>query len=353
MGETILSSQSLIRMTFLPYRRLAEGEAIEVVGSPRSTVRVAKGMAQALEQFDDFAVSSLNLVHPKMTKVVAMDRPLWSGLTRRGPHLWPYPVFNFWRGRESQNIIVMQGPGRDGDVVRDRSTLFFFRSLGLLRQTYNRRAYVNTDETVQTALADYMTAHFLGDPYILLQGGLPIRNIDQRFLYIDGKRRRLNTLLDAEGHGPDTNSLFMSYALSRVREHIGPKQMPLFLKTSMDGLNQYRESFLEFRGPIADAHQAFVYDVEYFLAVLLKSAQEIGLREKVAQAIGEAVDEWGLDAHKIDHLFSSLVASGQDFGNHYGNWGPRLGVWAITGTGLALDAYLLFLIYLAVTDPGF
>jgi hypothetical protein len=337
---------TLAKLMSYPYRNLASKPTINVVGSMISSQELGAAVAQKLETFDH-AMLNLGFLRPESTRVIIDDQPILPSLT--GPFSMNVPTFNLWDGK-SKKVIAMNPIFWKTAAVSDNHVLHHERMHALLHRTYNAEAFVNKNSAIQEAFADFAAAHMEGSPHIGMdtsEKGLPLRNIESRSAENNKVMTSYNSLLEASGTDYHNNSLFMSNVLWKIRQSIGPEKMSNMLKKFTDDINQYHDSFeaLEKKSGIPsslDLRQRFIYDYEYFLAVMKRTGSEAG-ESRIAQIADSTISELGLSQNKINEIANSLERSQKSFVyDGKGELVNGIKVAAHGTAGLAVEGYFVY-----------
>ncbi len=302
-----------------PYRRLASSPTVEVVGTITVSKKLGQRVAQDIKDFDS-SMTKLGFIKPKSTRIVLSDKPILS--STHGPRSITSRIFNIWSGF-SDSTIHMKPHYGERILVKSKSTLLHERTHSILKRTYSWRAFVNYNETVNEALADFFSAHKLGNPKI----GKIIRDIEHRFFYFNnkksGERNSLDDFVAGEFHN---NSMFMSNALWEVRKQLGPEATSKILKLFLDNLNQYRSSFYNMSNvkkmimlrkipgkTKTKSRKNFINELQYFLAILKRTAYGTENAKAVNKVIDKIADDLHIPSSNIDEISKTITKSYKSF----------------------------------------
>ena len=297
--ETLLpfALHQMARTFYAPYRTLARGERVEIVGLFASK-SLGEHMAHEVREFDTYTQETLDWQIPKLTRIVLNTRgfpPNIFGPTDYGG----LSLGNLWRiGKPAENLIEMQPAGLNLAAATDETILLRLRAQTLLQHNYSTGAYVMAHAPTREALKDFLVARMKGDSLIgngLATGFRELRDIEEGTF-----SRSRPWPFRALGHGelnPSetlvSESLFFSNALWRL--HHDPEGIDVSLGNLIENLNRYRASY-EFLYPEGSSR-------DYFLAVLKKTISHgVIPLEHLAE-----------DPQRIREISDTLVLSRENF----------------------------------------
>ena len=279
---------------FTPFRTLAQAPGVKIVGSILAdTAKPWEVLAQEIGHFDRTMVG-LGFTKPEAGRVAVIDRDIF--------HYWDYSailpgrIWNIGSGRMEETIILKTS-NVSGEALRNTTGLFHERAHSFLGRNYNPNSLVFKNQAVEEALADFLDAYIKKERTttvrrgLIYDNGVPIRDIAEKISY------------SSDTDDDYLTSLFMSNALWILGEEIGEKKMSALIKPFIDGLNIYQWSFEEI-----NEEEPFLSDiVGYFLAVLKKSARDIGESEAADRIIAKVTTRLDLNADRIDKIEISLA----------------------------------------------
>jgi hypothetical protein len=143
---------------------------------------------------------------------------------------------------------------------------------------------------------------------------MPVRDIEARTQSTGFGIEALNdiTKLNEEGHFA---SLLYSNTLWNLRQRIGAEKTRLLLKPLFDHLNIYRSSFEESRlwkktpkGP-----NSVLRNYEYFLAVLLKTADQGPDAAVVRETVMDALKDLKINEKNVTKIARAISSDGKDW----------------------------------------
>jgi hypothetical protein len=354
-----MTAHRLAQLVFHPYKKLASvDDKVSVEGGLFSSKDLGERIAHQLYGFDA-SMLAIGFKRPDSTRVLVMDKPIFPDLAG-GPFAVSYPVLNLWRGKTSP-VIAMKPIFFKSGPVKDAAVLYHERAHSLLFTTYSEDAYVNHDEALQEALADFLTAHHRDNPRLgeyLGEDGLDLRNIETRTSsdIATEVKDSLLTLSDIVFH---ENSLFFSNLFWRLRSHLGKKAMNGLIKPLIDGLNTYRDSFdhsLEASNATENnVSLQTVQNIEYAMAVALKLSESPRFSTE-RMAIREAVREFAASIkyplEKVERTAAALTPLDRDYSNPHPNgtlW-QGIVVHSYGGAGFAVEAAAIGLLINSLFD---
>lgn len=304
----------LSKFMFKPFLQLAKiDNEVEVVGDFTSSKKLGKKIAKDVRAFDQL-MTSMGFARPKKTRIVVSGNAVLPNIL--GPFAINTPLTNIWSGSKTTSTIAMNPMMYRKNSVSDESILYHERTHTLLNQTYSDDAYVIYSTTIQEALADFAAAHMTNSPEIAVgaeEDKEALRDIEKR---ISGGSKR-HSLMDAIGGSDHNNSMMISHILWKLRNEIGPDKMNEFFKPLVDQLNKLRPSYeanlFESGQATEDAWQNFVYDLEYVLAVILKTSQSWDSHKEVKQLIKNEAESLTFSFEKIQEVAENLKSSKQSF----------------------------------------
>ncbi len=323
------------QLMYVPKKRLAASKGVEIVGflqDARAFRPFAQVLAEKIHNFDQY-MQDLGFIRPKFSRIVFFDKWPWWRVRQAsggGAYVINDLVFNLWKAKMHTVIVIEPGLGRSNSLpkfVRDGGTIFHERVHTFMFRTYGRKgAYTNYDLTIQEALADFLTAHHLGNPLLgkdTLIDGLPVRDISEKIDYeirtsdsVPGVRANIWTL---GKFGQHHDSLFLSNILWKMRQQIGVVATSQMIKPFVDNLNLYYTSFYESFFIYQEVHAyglRFMRSVEYFLAVLKRTVRDEGLGRGVADIIDRMILKMAmqlpLDPNRIDAIAQGVVKGEAD-----------------------------------------
>lgn len=317
--EQLIMAKTMGNLMFHKYLDLAQNEeAVEVVGELLSSKSVGQNIADRLQKFDYWLTAS-GFKRPKLTRVViAGKRLLFPNLV--GPFSLSWPSLNIWRGGDGGvPVIAMNAFFYSRSLVDDESVLYHERTHSVLHRTYNKEAFVNQDDALQEAFADFFAAHFTNNTNLAVaSNGKPMRNIRNRSAhYISDDYRE--SLFDVDKDSYHDNSLIMSNLFWRLRKTIGVEATNQILKSLIDNLNSYRDSYerllkLETNKKLTkDPRQLFAYNMEYTLSVIIKMSKDWSSNKEVRLMIEDFNKDMNFTMDRLDHVAAILQPSNQDY----------------------------------------
>ena len=283
------------RLILMPQFLLTSVPGIEVVGSRWTSSReLVDQIVQNLVAFDHM-MEGLGFTRPTLTKVLLIDKTLLPNLL--GPASLHENIFNLWHASKANNLILMQPIFYSRYILEQSSTLLHERTHSVLRKTYHSNSYVFSNHPIQEALADFLAAHYRGEPIIRI---LPTWDRDIS----------LNPTLPLHKNGTTSHDKGkqLAYVLWKLRGHMGKEEIEPLIKPFIDNLNRYYDSFRPHPWKIEKKLKA---EYGYFVAVLKKTLQEEG--HQMNGFFNEVVSDLGLDISTVDDIADSLVRSDQDF----------------------------------------
>ena len=248
-------------------------------------------MIQNLIAFDHM-MEDLGFKRPTLTKVLLIDKTRLPNLL--GPAALSANIFNLWHRSKANNLILMQPIFYNRHVLKQPSVLMHERVHSILRKTYHPDSYVFLNKPIQEALADFLAAHYKGEPviWILPEWGL-IRLISRK----PNLPLSIHKTSTAHEKGEP-----LSYVLWKLRKHMGEEEIEPVIKPFIDNLNRYYDSFRPHPWKMEKRRRA---EYDYFVAVLKKTLQEEG--HQMNDFFYEIVSMLGLDISTVDDIAESLV----------------------------------------------
>ena len=125
----------------------------------------------------------------------------------------------------------------------------------------------------------------------------------------------MTATLDNVDHEHHDESIFMSHILWKVRREIGKESISKMLRSFIDNLNSYYDSFQFFlkEQEIRNRRDKLKFEIEYFSAILIKTAMDYNKEEGVTRAVSRVIDELGLDSEKVEYLSKNLIKNQKGF----------------------------------------
>lgn len=301
------------KLMFMPYPLISKlDDSVEIRGTSRKVKAVAQDLAIALRGFDE-SLLKLGFQRPSRTRLVVNEASLIPNLV--GPFTLTTRTWNLSSLKSYESTIAMSPINWNKKSITDESILFHERMHSILYATYSEESYVNTNPSVQEALADFGASHRRGSPVVgdgfhQELGGL--RNLSERTSIDNLGVFKIDHPMDAFHGNIHGNSLLLSHALWKVREAIGAQAMDQLLKPLIDDLNRFRGSYQDLlmkegRGPDVSAME-LSQDLEYLLAVLLRTG--LLLPEAQESLLGEAVmsvaEEMHFNPDRVAHVAGKL-----------------------------------------------
>ena len=303
--------KSFFQIRRYPHRTLARIGSVEVAGGLMSSRRLGREIANVTSQIDDH-FKKFKLKKPDKTKIVINDNPFFN--QQGGPESVISPVFNMW-DRESKNVILLSGFGKNTDIIRNPSVIAHERAHSHLFATFDTESFINKDDAIQEAFADFFAAHVFDDPRLgfnVVVPDKPLRDISLRTYLEQDVTRFMEDFDSLTLYGYHDDSLFYSNLLWRVREKVGKENIEPFVGRLMEDLNQNHtakyadELALAYRGgnnrAIEDAiEKQFVDNFHFFYARLRKLLQETGHEQVTESLMLQIKNELKLDGALLNN----------------------------------------------------
>ncbi len=308
--------------------KLASFRGVEVIGTAAITKNLGKKFSRYINDFDN-TMEELGFIKPKLTQIIISDKPVFPG--NYGPMASSHKAASFDSKAPTSHIFMtpylQKKAIQKKAMMKDKSVLLHERTHAFLHHTYKKNSFVNRNESVQEALADFFSLHKTGDPKALMDfitKGKPMADIEKR-TYFDhsNKEIKLNSLDDFTDIG-HYDSLFLSNALWEVRKQLGPKKTSTLLKPFIDNLNQYRDSF-DFIDHVLPIHPlakslsfnskkaTFINEYQYFLAILKKTAHGTANAKIVDNVINKLIDYFDIPPNNISLISKEIKKSDENF----------------------------------------
>ena len=250
---------------------------------------------------------------PRLTRIVIFDkRPIWP--RRSGVYALPVGKRLANIVQKPNNLMVIDLLNLDDTLstIRDYSMLLHEHSHNFLNYKYRRDAFINSSISINEAFADFLPAHYRGDPAIgagLGPKGRPIRDIEKKIFSSTGVWPSLTTHLRGNEY---VDSIHYSNALWEMRKELGASVLSSLIKDFLENLNFYRHSFVGLQkkaGGKTNRRKKAVEEFEYFLAVFKRTVMELNGEENVAkvdQVTAKIADQLKLDDNRIDHVTKNI-----------------------------------------------
>ena len=322
---TYATAHTVGHLMFMPQFELTKGPGIEVVGSLFASKKTGERVAKDLVGFDR-AMSDLGLKKTKLTKVIVSDRRPLPGI--RGPRYFTHNYFNLWRKSEANDTILLQPILYYRQGVTNPMVLFHERTHSLMSTS---TSYTSFNSPIREGLADFLPAHYTGNPKLEIATDVG-SNIDAP-----------PSLPLSTSDDPHNTGKVFSYTLWNLRERMNQEKMTALLKSFIDGLDQYYESFKRQRS----FNGFYNPHYEYFMAVLKKTLQEKGEIQEAGEFIEEMASKLELDIAVINDIANSITKSSKNFYVPTKNANPILmAKMYILGTAaIAIEGYLLYALF--------
>ncbi len=309
------------RLMYFPGKTLATYPGVEIAGfvnNPQAYREVVGHLAQKMQAFDQYMLDLGFDQVPESGRFVLFDKKPWRERLQ-GIYLLNRPVFNLWKGK-LQTVVVVDpySPQMDSllRTLEDESVVLHERTHHFLLRNYGRGAFVNLHSMIKEALADFFPLHKADTPRLgmnVYSEGKPIRDIEQRVGYDKTKTLRVQANLESYGKlGIPHDSMLFSNALWEARQVFGATALSELLKPFVDNLNLYRASFVALvdlaKG--MDYERKIVAELEYFLAILKRTAVDNGGDEWAAKAdlaIAKLAGELQLRPDRIDAVSQAIL----------------------------------------------
>ncbi|MBE8221305.1 MAG: hypothetical protein HAW60_01090 [Bdellovibrionales bacterium] len=309
--RVMLLDTSWAQLLVRPYRLLAKNnKTVEVVGDLKNSKKIGQKIANNLDSFDK-TMMKMGFKKPSITRVIVNNS------SASGPHSIGPPVINIWSPK-LKTVIVMNPLFGNKAAVESESILYHERTHSLMHSTYTIPAYVNKS-FMNEAIADFGAAHMLNNPQIgkINKDNTPLRNIEERVARHEGDVNRRTSLLDIRSGMNHENSMMISNILWKLRTTIGAEMMSNTFKPLLDNLNTYHKSYENFikteNRKTSDKIQQFIYDIEYVLAVILKTSKTWDSHSKVREMLRETIYDLNFNMSRIENISSKLTASTKNF----------------------------------------
>ena len=303
-----MDGHELSEMTFSPYKKLAKNKSVQVVGGMFSEAKNAKSTIDSLNYIDE-QLESGGFKLPVATRIIMVEKPILPSL--QGPYFIRPPIWNMFDGKTA-STIMLHTSGYNDTLTLEPAVLAHERTHNVLRTTYSNDAWVSRNSGIQEALADFVAAWLYQKPSLFKDAKKTklLRDIEKRNT---GKKEEDSLLrVSLEAHD---RSVFFSHVLWGLFKDIKAKD----LKAIIDNLNLYRDDYdrTHETSSIDDVklkqRQVYLYDVEYFMAMMHKSIKQVFNHDTAQKA--QATAEWekltnslGLDVKKTEQLGDGLAA---------------------------------------------
>lgn len=178
-GGRLKQAQGILGLYLKPFAPLARRGNIEVVGNLISSRKLAREVAEFVEEVDSHLVK-FGLNPPDQTRIIINDRPIFEDVL--GPAAVTVPVYNVW-SREKKNLIHLGAWGKNTELLKNPSVIAHERVHSHFHVTHTKDAFVLKNQSIQEAFADFMAAHTLNDPRIAFDTifpGVAMRDIQTR-----------------------------------------------------------------------------------------------------------------------------------------------------------------------------
>ncbi len=266
----------------------------------------AQVLAEKIHSFDQH-IKNLGFSIPKSTRLIISENNL---ITVPSYGLFFRRLIWNWRKGFQAVIFVNASKSRtDGPlpvIQKDHVVFLHERVHSLLLHTYGSNAFISSFITPNEALADFLTAHELGNLIKYKSKGRTIvtRDIEKKIFIIRGKQHDF-------GIHPYTDSIYYSNALWETRKVLGAAVLSSFIKDFVDNLDLYRDSFVTLKQ--WDSKEGLYEgrakdELEYFLAVLRRTIADTGSVEdlsKIDRVIVKIADDREL---RLGRLYSASGA---------------------------------------------
>jgi hypothetical protein len=350
--EELIKAEQLARIMYLPYKTFySNKDGLEVVGSFLSEDKLALSIFQNIEKFDE-AMIQQGFTKPRSTRILLNDKPIIPSML--GPFSLKLPSINIWRGK-FQKVIALNPQMWNTSLIGDKTVLFHERTHSLLYSSYGRNSFINTNNTFQEAMADYFSASFANQPHI---GMWEAKTEKKEAVYVRNISKKYFNLVMASATDYHGNSLYLSSLLWSLREKIGNESVRNILKPLIENLNGYRASFLEVESAKLSGlgkesafrnQLLFIYDFEYFLAILKKTLVENNELDGV-QLIDTATLQYNLRPADIDKLITRLKFTAEEI--HHDSLLEVRDAMVVIGYATGVIGTEGALIYSALKDPN-
>ncbi|MDH4467202.1 MAG: hypothetical protein QE271_04020 [Bacteriovoracaceae bacterium] len=315
--EQIISATTFSKLLFKPYFLLAKNEeAVKVVGDLLSSKASAKLIADRLKNFDSYMID-LGFNRPEVTRILLGRNSILPSLI--GPFSMSWSTLNLWTGRSAQPVIAINPILWRTQSLTDEGALYHERTHSILHRSYKKVSFINRFLAFQEAFADFFAAHFTNDPVIgmdAMQSGKSIRNIGNGNQDNYGRGNSQNIFLDVKKDSYHNDSMVPSNIMWKLRNLIGISSIDDHIKSLIDNLNKYYTSYeniLSREGKKTDDKaQLFLYNVEYFLAVIFMSSSNWSSKVQVEKLIREVANDLKLPSNRLDLIASSLTISDRE-----------------------------------------
>ncbi|MGE3260496.1 MAG: hypothetical protein AB7K68_01845 [Bacteriovoracia bacterium] len=272
LRENLTAAKVAAGLMTYPYRSLAKAGTIRVMGKIGSGKAAAEEALANLVAYDH-AMGQLGFRTPASTRLVMAENSYHSSI---GPFSVSAPILNIRDFRLPENTIAMNPFLTNRLAATSKSVLLHERTHGILHATYDKKAFINKDNTIQEALADFMAAMNLDDPAMgmgALHPDLPIRDIATG---VSGGGKWVVSPENFGGRYHD-NSMLFSRTLWRLKEAIGKEKMQALIKPIIDDLNLHHASAVKRLGLNEVGTDTWNYG--YFLSSLRKTLIDKGERK--------------------------------------------------------------------------
>jgi hypothetical protein len=315
-ADVLLTVDAVGQLMFTPYKRVARLDpAVEVFAEFGVPATEGQRIATLLRDFDQVA-QEWGFSRPPRTRVIVGAKPFFPNLM--GPIYSSTPTANLPTLTGFRPTLALWPLGRNTRVAREASSILHERSHSFLMFSYHPFAYINSDQTMQEALADFFTVFFLGSPILgphAHDDGTPLRDIEQRLIYSgqkDEEPKRMQQALHVHSDNPHANSLLLSSVLWRVAQQVPPEQFSPLFKPLLRHLNQLRSAYLDQLDKEGrDWNQpssAISYDLEFLMAMILKTSWLASpeVQQAISQSLFIQCEENGYSLKRISTLARQL-----------------------------------------------
>jgi hypothetical protein len=329
-----LETEQFTKLIFKPYKIFSKRNSIEYAGSFNTNAELATKMIDAVEKFD-LSMGQVGFTKVEMTRIIFNDKPTLPSLV--GPFYMKAPVRNVFSFQKKSHI-VMNPLMLNSELVFDESVLLHERAHSFLKRSYNQASFINSKMVFQEAFADYYSGAFLNTAVIgKRKNDNPIRDFTKIYT-------RLLGTSEVDPHG---NGLYVSSLMWQIREKIGQEKSLEFSKNLIENLNIFYEPFVKSEllryASVRTRKQLFLYDFEYFLAVLKYTLKDYKEDEAISYLNSTVLHGYGFDLNNVNKIMNNLTADTKKF--HYDSNFQSTEVIQIYGSalkGFAVEAAIMY-----------